>query len=503
MPSLGTNYTISLQTKDREKIAPNPERTKHAIARIGYSLEESVADLIDNSVDAKASTVLLRLLRDGERVKRVFIVDDGVGMDSETLHQAMRFGSSLEHKKSDIGKYGYGLKSASLSHCDEFSVITRKNGKTSGRRWSSSSFKKDWVSEILEPKDCALLMSEGWAGMDLKKHGTIIVWDNVSSLQAVDARVDEIVNRAIKSLTSHLGLVFHRFIDSEILRILIDTQFVDHSETPTAAEVEALDPFSYPISGDPEYPKTFRLRVEDVSEIVLKAHIWPPKSRAPGYRLGGGQVSSRQGFYFYWNDRLIQAGGWNGFRADDSEPHFSLARVAVDLPVESAGAFDVTVQKSKVSVPPSFIKSLASCRTDGVLFSDYVARAGAVYRQKDRRETDYPLVPGKGLKSSARKFAKEEIGSGERRTREVAFVWKGLNAGLVFELDRKNRTILLNEMYRKALLKGERKSQADATPLKMMIFLLVRDYFDFQQITKNRQDFLDQTNALLLRCIND
>ena len=40
----------------------------------------------------------------------------------------------------------------------------------------------------------------------------------------------------------------------------------------------------------------------------MKCHIWPPKSGSPGYRLGGGKVALRQGFYFYRNDRVIQSG---------------------------------------------------------------------------------------------------------------------------------------------------------------------------------------------------
>jgi HSP90 family molecular chaperone len=116
---------------------PNPERTKDAIARIGYSLEESIADLIDNSLDAQATDVLIRFIYDRKNIHRIFVVDNGHGMREETLRRAMQFGSTLRHEKTDLGKYGIGLKSASLSQCNQFSVISRVDKEVSGRRWSS------------------------------------------------------------------------------------------------------------------------------------------------------------------------------------------------------------------------------------------------------------------------------------------------------------------------------------------------------------------------------
>ena len=40
-------------------------------------------------------------------------------MDNETLYEAMRYGSSVNHERDslDLGRFGLGLKSASLSQC--------------------------------------------------------------------------------------------------------------------------------------------------------------------------------------------------------------------------------------------------------------------------------------------------------------------------------------------------------------------------------------------------
>src|SRR5207248_876268 len=95
--------------------------------------------------------------------------------------------------------------------------------------------------------------------------------------------------------------------------------------------VKALDPFGYPTTGNLQYPRTFTVSIDGCDAIQLAAHIWPAKSNLEQYK-GIGSVIERQGFYFYRNDRLVQAGGWNGFR--QPEHHLSLARVAVDLPAD-------------------------------------------------------------------------------------------------------------------------------------------------------------------------
>jgi hypothetical protein len=44
-----------------EKLPPNYPKLDVALRSIGYSFEVAVADLVDNSIDARASEVLVRL----------------------------------------------------------------------------------------------------------------------------------------------------------------------------------------------------------------------------------------------------------------------------------------------------------------------------------------------------------------------------------------------------------------------------------------------------------
>src|ERR1035438_1753631 len=103
---------------------------------IGYSLDTALADIIDNSITAKAKTV--RILADTAGMDpTIGIVDDGDGMDEHELFKAMRMGSQNPLDKrslDDLGRFGLGLKTASFSQCRRLTIITRKDGQTSCAR---------------------------------------------------------------------------------------------------------------------------------------------------------------------------------------------------------------------------------------------------------------------------------------------------------------------------------------------------------------------------------
>ena len=85
---------------------------------IGYSIEAAIADIIDNSVAAKAGRVDIDFFPIGEAY--ISILDDGCGMSEDRLISAMQYGSKDpldEREEYDLGRYGLGMKTASLSQC--------------------------------------------------------------------------------------------------------------------------------------------------------------------------------------------------------------------------------------------------------------------------------------------------------------------------------------------------------------------------------------------------
>ena len=101
---------------------------------IGYTTPAAVADLIDNSVSANASSISIQFMS-GEQ-SYVSILDDGNGMSQDELRIAMKYGSRnplQERSASDLGRFGLGLKTASLSPLAMWNlpVSTRQSRKCS------------------------------------------------------------------------------------------------------------------------------------------------------------------------------------------------------------------------------------------------------------------------------------------------------------------------------------------------------------------------------------
>ena len=106
-----------------------------------YDLPGALADLIDNSIKAQARNIWITCLFNVGDPK-VTVLDDGYGMTLKELHAAMKPASTnplAERSPDDLGRFGWGLKSASFSQCKRLTVITNKNGVTSGAEWTAAA----------------------------------------------------------------------------------------------------------------------------------------------------------------------------------------------------------------------------------------------------------------------------------------------------------------------------------------------------------------------------
>ena len=117
------------------ELPPVSSMLMQSLRSVGYSTATALADIVDNSIAAGA--INIRIFFTTTPLPRVIILDDGNGMDDETLISAMRFGSRDPREPRygvDLGRFGLGLKTASLSQCRRFSVASIKAG-TAIARW--------------------------------------------------------------------------------------------------------------------------------------------------------------------------------------------------------------------------------------------------------------------------------------------------------------------------------------------------------------------------------
>jgi hypothetical protein len=484
-----------------ESLPPNFHKLDVALRSIGYSFEAAVADVIDNSIDAQANQILLRLVVSQNGHLDLAICDDGRGMSRDVLKEAMRFGSDVSQEIERLGKFGLGLKLASLSQAKEVHVFSAQGNSLAGRAWLEHGIAKGFTCTIFDEKECRTLVGEIVPSKYIGPSGTVVLW---SGLYRVGHYTDaeEHAQKLMRRLEGYLSLAFHRFLSGKARRVRITIDMIDRTTGKAGIPVvlDPLDPFAYSTSGHTDFPQPMVLTGPYGKSVRMTAHVWPPNSSAPEYRLPGG-ANSRQGFYFYRNNRLIQGGGWNGIR--EAEPHSSLARIEVDIAADFDIEVSLDVKKVEIQLPQSVITAIQAARTSsGIDYKKYLSLADNAYRKRQITYAELPLIPSKGLPANLVATLQSELRiTSTKRYRELQFVWAKLSEELFFEIDRDAGRVYLNRCYRKAVLRGTPGSVVDAPLLKCLLFFVLEEAISSGRMSSRIRDQVDKVNRILVEAI--
>ena len=317
---------------------------------IGYSLEAAIADIIDNSIAAKANSVSISFFP--LHGAYISILDNGTGMDADELTRAMQYGSQNpldERNVTDLGRFGLGLKTASLSQCRVLTVASKKNEKIEIRRWDIDFVKStgEWSLISLNSEDDV----NGIPNIqELEKlpSGTLVVWQNLDRMQAGTIDFAKSMGKQIDAVRDHLSLVYHRYLSGEagIDRLTISINGV---------EIEPADPFLMKKSDQTMQEETYLIHgaLIKVQPFILP-HI--SKMTAAEIKAAGGKDGLRklQGFYVYRNKRLLVWGTW--FRMMRKGELSKLARIRVDIPNTLDDLWTLDIKKSS-AMPPEEVKA--------------------------------------------------------------------------------------------------------------------------------------------------
>jgi hypothetical protein len=372
-------------------LSPSPIALIESLRSIGYTIETALADIVDNSISAEAFNIEVRFLWD-EYTPWIAILDDGHGMSVDKLRAAMRFGSLSpreERAKNDLGRFGLGMKTASISQCRNLTVCSKAGGELSGCQWDLDRIAEknsdEWLLSVLDDQAIAQDDHLNELATDYFKNkdsGTIVLWRHLDATMAGTDAIDgeRKFSELMSGARSHLETVFHRFLSPNKGQKSVQMAFNN-------SELTAFNPFG------PAIPARQEKQLEKITlygeTIKIQPYILPhpnkvSRSEYEKYAGEGGYLQN-QGFYVYRNRRLIVKATW--FRLIKKEELNKLVRVQIDIPNSLDHLWAINVHKSQVTPPEVVRKELKK-------IIQRISGAGKqVYRRKATKLQSRNLTP--------------------------------------------------------------------------------------------------------------
>ena len=351
---------------------PNAYAILESLRSIGYDLPTAIADIIDNSITAKATDISIynnESIND-KNPDWIAIVDNGCGMTSDKLVSAMGLGSELAVREpNDLGRFGFGLKTASISQCRRLTVVTKSED---GSEVSGVCLDLDKVRTCvgwnylkklsnIELKEILVKIKGMPNAFDISEtSGTIVLWEELDRFNNLSKNS---FAKEISKTKKHLELIFHKFEKDINLRI-------------NGNQLIFWNPFN---NCTQKQPKKFKFSAEKSNDFLIRGFILKHESEFDNHSeflkcSRGEPLNNYQGFFVYRNKRLIHYGDWLG--VFHKELHLNLSRIAIELDnsQDSDNLWNVNISKSQVSIP-NF------CYNDLLNYSKSVRKEGAeVYR---------------------------------------------------------------------------------------------------------------------------
>ena len=195
--------------------------TLKMIKEAGYkSTASALGELIDNSIQADANNIDIVVINKNQRVgarssNNVFklaVIDDGHGMDYETLGKCLSlgWGSRLDAKEG-LGKFGFGLKGSSISQAEIVKVYSWQNsGEFYMVEIDSERFYSGEIDEIEDPIQVSALPNEIMYRFEQAKNnsGTLVVWEDLD----IDIKLSETLSNR---LNDELCRIYRHYLDDD------------------------------------------------------------------------------------------------------------------------------------------------------------------------------------------------------------------------------------------------------------------------------------------------
>ena len=262
-------------------IVPNAAKLIESLRYLTYTNESAIADIVDNSFDASADNVNIYINKDD----CIIIIDDGCGMSLETMKEAIKLGSDTEKAPEELGRFGMGLVTASISMGKCLEVTSKTEDGEPHKVVLDLGYiknKNEWKALYGE------LDENEKRFFEVHPHGTIV---KISALDHVKSNAGAVTAR-------HLRQVFREFL------------FAGKHITVNGEDLKAIDPLSRDLS-DTEILLEEDIEIGNGKVHVIVAHLDSKKGDLAAKYADDDHIKitiKDQGFYVIRNNREIAAG---------------------------------------------------------------------------------------------------------------------------------------------------------------------------------------------------
>ena len=349
-------------------------RVLQALGRIGYDPVSAILDIVDNSVSASATSIVVKVKTESEErtegqrgrtravLKSLVIVDNGCGMDEEGLDDALTLGSSAQlYHANTLSKFGMGLKSAASSLGKRLEVISRSKDDLHRVRkvvldQDLIVEKRNYVYNLTEPTDEDLNELDACTQ---GKSGTLI-------------RITELFHQSLPStseiihgLQDKAGVIYYYYLkgmidgvkrlslkidDSDVLPV--DPLFIDEID----ADNSDLNEHNWDGLNPKWITRSQAIQLDSTGSTWAQVEITqlphPPSVERKGLMSRKGCrdhyliEAGNYGFYIYRNQRLISWADRLDFVPQDQDLYAFRGRLLINSDADDI--LNINVTKSRV-----------------------------------------------------------------------------------------------------------------------------------------------------------
>ena len=307
---------------------PNPEVLLQ-LRSLGYTNQSTIGDICDNSIDTNvdSSFVSINVKQSKGEYQYVEIIDDGFGMDKQTLEEATKLASKTgKSRKNDLGSYGMGLKTAASAIGLKFEVFTKSENDNFfiasydiEEKIKSNSFRTPVRIGSEEEYDEFQLKTKSTTGTIVK-------------ISKIDNITDNNLTQFTAAIKKYLGTTFKYFIENGI------KFFVNDKEVSPLDPLYKNETFTETWTKDEQFEyKGFKFKF---SVVYIN-----PLDKGFNNDLEFKRNSRNAGLWIYRNYRLVGGGLDLGVIGGKGDGHLNGLRIELHTTGDADTLFGSTLTK--------------------------------------------------------------------------------------------------------------------------------------------------------------